>query len=303
MRANFVVSGVFAGIRRNATMTIALVLSTAIALGFVGAAILANTEITKFRQKYEDKINVSVYLCAQLHTADPNCTEKTTPEQTAAIKQMLDSDPLVQSERYVSEQEAFQRGKEQLAGSTGNFLHLGDLPASFTVKLKDLQKDYAAFAAKYAKVTGIGRVNNQIDTINTLLNIIDSARWFSIIIAIVVLVASVLLIANTIQVAASQRKNETSIMRLVGASRWMTELPFMLEAVIAAAIGGLVAIGLIWAGKHYVLDNIFEGPTRHGVIPNLSINDVLVAGGSGLIVGIVLSGITAFLTLRFYVRL
>ena len=117
------------------------------------------------------------------------------------------------------------------------------------------------------------------------------------------LIASILLIANTIQVAAAQRRNETSIMRLVGASRWMTELPFMLEAVIAAAIGGLVAVVGIWVGKHYVLDSVFSGPTQRGVIPNLGINDVLVAGGTGLIVGVVLSALTAFATLRFYVRL
>ena len=122
-------------------------------------------------------------------------------------------------------------------------------------------------------------------------------------IALVVLVASILLIANTIQVAATQRKNETSIMRLVGASRWMTQLPFIIEAVIAAAIGGLIAFGLIWLGEHYVLDNVFAGPTQNGVIPNLAINDVLIAGGIGLIVGIVLSAITAFATLRLYVRL
>lgn len=303
MRANFVMSGVAAGIRRNATMTIALVLSTSIALAFVGAAILANTEISKFKQKYEDKINVSVYLCAQLHTGDANCKHKTTPAETAALEKELSADPLVKSFHYVSEQEAYERGKQQLSGSTGQFLHLGDLPASFTVKLKDLRKDYSAFAAKYAKATGVGQVNNQIDTINTLLNIIDSARWFSIVVALLVLLASVLLIANTIQVAAAQRKNETSIMRLVGASRWMTELPFMLEAVIASAAGGIIAIGLIWAGKHYVLDNVFEGPTRNGVIPNLGINDVLVAGGTGLIVGMVLSAVTAFATLRLYVRL
>lgn len=303
MRANFVLSGVAAGIRRNATMTIALVLSTAIALAFVGAAILANTEITKFRQKYEDKINVSVYLCPQLHTGEPNCQHKTTPAETAALSAELSTDPMVKSFNYVSEAEAYKRGKEQLNGSTGRFLHLGDLPASFTVKLKDLRKDYPAFQAKYSKAQGVGQVNNQIDTISTLLNIIDSARWFSLVIALVVLFASVLLIANTIQVAAAQRKNETSIMRLVGASRWMTELPFMLEAVIAAAIGGLIAIGLVWGGKHYVLDSVFEGPTRNGVVPNLGINDVLVAGGIGLVVGMVLSAVTAFATLRLYVRL
>ena len=303
MRANFVISGVFAGIRRNATMTVALVLSTSIALAFVGAALLANTEITKFKKKYEGKINVSVYLCAELHTNDPNCQHKTTTQETAALQQQLQSDPLVRSVVYVSEQQAYDLGKQQLPGATGSFLKLGDLPASFTVKLNNVQRDYNLFAAKYSKATGVGRVNNQIDTINTLISIIDSARLFSIVIALIVLIASIMLIANTIQVAAAQRRNETSIMRLVGASRWMTELPFVLEAVIAAAIGGVIAIALIWGGKHYVLDSVFASQTHNGVIPNLDINNVLVAGGVGFTVGVVLSALTAFATLRLYVRL
>jgi len=302
MRANFVLSGVVTGVRRNATMTIALILSTAIALGFVGASILANTEITKFKHKYEDKINVSVYLCAQLHGNDPNCKHKTTRAEIAAIEAALRNDKLVRSVGYVSEKQAFDRGRQQQP-TLAQYIKLGDLPASFTVKLRNVKKDYPAFSAETRALTGVGRVNNQIDTINTLLNIIDSARWLSIVIALVVLAASILLIANTIQVAATQRKNETSIMRLVGASRWMTELPFVIEAVIAAALGGLVAFGLIWLGEHYVLDNVFAGPTQNGVIPNLDINDVLLAGGTGLIVGIALSAITAFATLRFYVRL
>jgi len=243
-----------------------------------------------------------VYLCAQLHANDPNCRHRTTGAETSAVLAQLQKDPLVKSVVYVSEREAFDRGKQQQA-TLAQYIKLGDLPASFTVKLKDVKKDYNAFAAQTAGLTGVGRVNNQIDTINTLLNIIDSARLLSIVIALVVLAASILLIANTIQVAATQRKNETSIMRLVGASRWMTELPFMLEAVMAAAVGGLIAFGLIWLGEHYVLDNIFAGPTQNGVIPNLAINDVLIAGGTGLIVGIVLSALTAFATLRLYVRL
>jgi cell division transport system permease protein len=300
MRANFVLSGVATGIRRNLTMTIALILNTAIALSFVGSALLANTEITKFRSTYDNKINVSIYLCASEPV--PPCTAKTTDAQVAALKSALDADPLVRSETFFSEQTAYQLGKAQQP-NVAKFLKLGELPASFSVKLRNLQKDYDAFAAKYGKMPGVGQVNNQIDTINTLLNIIDSVRLVALIVALIVLVASILLIANTIQVAAAQRRNETSIMRLVGASRWMTELPFMLEAVIAAAVGGVISFFGLWIGKHYVLDSVFSGPTKHGVIPNLAIDDVLKAGGAGLIVGIVLSAITAFATLRFYVRL
>lgn len=322
MRANFVLAGVAAGIRRNASMTIALVLSTSIALTFVGASILLNTEITRFKQVYEDKLNVSVYLCTtqaygtqQANNQDlqqqgkptkpTTCAAnaKTSPQQTQAIQQKLTADPHVRSVVYVSEDEAYQRAKAQNTADVAKYLHVGDLPASFTVKLHNISKDYKAFAATFGTVQGIDQVRNQVDTIDRLLSIIDSARWFSLIIALVVLFASILLIANTIQTAAAQRRNETSIMRLVGASRWMTELPFMLEAVVAAAVGGLIAFGLVWLGKHYVFDGVFKVPTQNGVIPNLSINDVVVAGGAGLIVGIVLSAITAFATLRLYVRL
>lgn len=300
MRANFVVSGIAAGLRRNAAMTIALVLSTAIALGFVGAAILANTEITKFRQTYEDKINVSIYLCAT-QPQDP-CKVPTNAAQTAAIAAELRADPLVKSFSYISEERQYQLGKAQQP-AVAKYLQPGVLPASFSVNLYHLKDDYPKFAAKYQNLPGVGRVQNQIDTINTLLNIIDSARWFSILIAIVVLVASVLLMANTIQVAASQRRNETSIMRLVGASRWMTELPFVLEVVIATVIGGVIATAGIWVGERYVLNGVFAGPTKNGVIPTLTTNEVLIAGGAGLLVGIAMAAFTAFATLRLYVRL
>jgi cell division transport system permease protein len=321
MRASFVLSGVAAGIRRNATMTIALILNTAIALGFVGAAILANTEITRFRSTYEDKLNVQVYLCTTLaynqqesdretllrdHKPAPPTTcakdQKTSAEQTAAISDRLKKDPRVQSFYLINEKRALAIGRKQLPESA-RYLKLGTFPASFSVKLKDIKTDYAAFAATYDQVQGVDKVNNQIATINALLSLIDSARWFSIVIALVVLAASVLLIGNTIQVAANQRRNETNIMRLVGASRWMTELPFMLEAVIAAFIGGLISIGFIAAGKYVLLDQVLGSQTAKGVIPNLGANDILLAGGAGLIVGVALSAITAFATLRTYVRL
>jgi cell division transport system permease protein len=321
MRASFVLSGVAAGIRRNATMTIALVLNTAIALGFVGAAILANTEITRFRSTYEDKLNVQVYLCTKLaydqQESDrevllkenkpapaPTCTKnaQTSPTETTTVREMLTKDPRVQSFYLITEQRALEIGRKQLPESA-QYLKLGTFPASFSVKLKDIKNDYASFAASYDRVKGVDKVNNQIATINALLSLIDSARWFSIVIALVVLAASVLLIGNTIQVAANQRRNETNIMRLVGASRWMTELPFMLEAIIAAAIGGLIAIGFTAIGKYVLLDHVLGSQTAKGVIPNLGANDILLAGGAGLVVGVILSALTAFGTLRTYVRL
>jgi len=320
MRANFVVSGVASGIRRNVTMTIAIVLSTAIALGFVGAAILANFEITKFRTTYEGQLHVQVFLCTknaydnQLSAIDAakrvnaparalTCTKgtDTTDAQTADIRAQLTAVPSVSKVVYVSQAQNLAQAKKQ-SPATASFLKLGDLPASFSVTLKDLRNDYAPFAKQFADVQGVDQVSNQIGTIKALLTLIDSVRLFAIVVAVVVLIASILLIGNTIQVAANQRKNETSIMRLVGASRWMTELPFMLETVIASVFGGIIATVLIYIGKWYVLDRVLSHSTASGTIPNLGINEVLVAGGIGVITGIALSAITALVTLRVYVK-
>jgi cell division transport system permease protein len=304
MRANFVLTGVATGIRRNLTMTIALVLSTAIALAFVGAAILANREIAEFKHDYEGKLNVSVFLCPKpLQKAQGNCQAKFTDAQRNALQQRLNADPRVQRVTFISEQDAVDRFRKTVDPLVARNTAVGDLPASFTVHLKNLQRDYQSFRKTYNNAPGVSTVQNQVQALKTLLSVINGARLFSIMIAVVVLIASILLIANTIQVAASQRKNETSIMRLVGASRWMTELPFMLETIFATVIGGLIAIGLIALGKQFVLDNIFKVPVQNGVIPNLNTNDVLVAGGLGLIAGVVLAALTAFATLRLYVKL
>jgi cell division transport system permease protein len=306
VRANFVLSGVATGIRRNMTMTIALILSTAIALAFVGAAILADREIANFKHDYEGQLNVSIYLCTKPVVAPEKgapCQDRYTDAEKTAIEQKLADDSVVSSVKFVSEKDAIVNARKTYEPKVRNLLEVGDLPASFTVHLNDLRKDYPTFRQAYEDLPGVGGVQNPSDALKTLLDAIDGVKFFSILIAVVVLVASILLIANTIQVAAAQRKNETSIMRLVGASRWMTELPFMLETVIATFLGGLIALGLIWIGKVIVLNNIFKVPVERNVIPDLGTNDILVAGGLGLIGGILLSALTAFATLRLYVRL
>jgi cell division transport system permease protein len=312
VRANFVLSGVATGIRRNMTMTIALVLSTAIALAFVGASILASREITNFKHNYESALNVSLYLCPptskdSLIPKDGPCKGTTSEAEMLQTKDTLigemHADPIVTSAKFLTQQEVLNRFVKTASDTVRKLTKKEDLPPTIIVTLKDIKKDYKRFLDTYAHKPGVSSASNQSSVLKTLLNVIDGVRIFSVTIALVVLIASILLIANAIQVAAAQRKNETSIMRLVGASRWMTELPFMLETVFATIVGGIIALGLIWIGKEFVLNNVFKVPVQNGVIPNLGSNDILVAGGLGLIAGVILAAITAFATLRLYVKL
>jgi cell division transport system permease protein len=301
MRANFVMSGVAEGLRRNLLMSIALILTTAVSLSFVAAAILTGVEINRFRDQYRGLLSVSIYLCDA--AAGAPCSHAITDTEQQALLQRLNSDSQVSSVSFVSQSEAYQLGLKTLDPSEAKFLQEGDLPASFTIKLKNIDRDYTEVSKRYSDATGVFQIQNENETLKTILQLFSSGLLAAIIAAVIVLICAIILIAITIQVAANQRRTETNIMRLVGASRWMTQLPFMLEAVIAAAIGGVASLVVAWLGKWYVLDGIFKNEVKRNVLPDLTLNDVLIAGGISMIAGIVLAALTAYATLRLYVRL
>ena len=301
MRASFIMSGVGQGLRRNVLMSVALMMITFVSLYFLGGSLLTSKEIDKFRQKYEDKLNVSIYLCGP--TKNDNCKQPFTAAQKQQLQTRMSSDPQILTVKFLSQQEIFKNNPDYLGPKNSDLLTPSDFPNEFVVKLKDLKQDYPAVAARYATAPGVEAVQSQDESLKTILGIFDSSRVGALVFALVVLIAAVLLMAITIQVAAAQRRNETNIMRLVGASRWMTQIPFVIEAMIIAVIGGLLTIPALWFSKTYVLNGIFGHSVSHGVLPDLSINDVLVASGEAAAVGIVLAVVTAYVTLRAYVRL
>jgi cell division transport system permease protein len=305
MRASFLMSGVATGVRRNVSMTVALVLSTAISLAFLGGAFLMTKEIGKFRTIYEDKINVSIYLCTATanQTAGSACKHQVTPAEQSALAAKLAADPQVSSVVYLDQAQATNIARQRLGSKVVDEAGPGAIPASFTIKLKDLKNDYTAVSTRYETAAGVDQVQNQDDSLKTMLNLFDSARQAALAVAFIVLICAVIQMSNTIRVAAQQRRNETGIMRLVGASRWMTQLPFIIEAILAAVVGGILAIAMVWVGKRTILDGVFGQQVSRGVLPKLYLNDVLVAGGIPLIAGIALAAVTAYVTLRLYVRL
>jgi cell division transport system permease protein len=305
MRASFLMSGVATGIRRNVSMTVALVLSTAISLAFLGGSFLMTKEIGKFRTIYEDKINVSIYLCTPTSNAGSGsrCTEGVTAAQQQALQARLEADPQITGVQYINEAQATNIAKQRLGAKAVEDAGPDAIPSSFTIKLKNLRTDYAPVYARYNTAPGVDVVQNQDDSLKTMLNLFDSARQAALVVAVIVLICAVIQMSNTIRVAAQQRRNETGIMRLVGASRWMTQLPFIVEAILAAVAGGVLAIVMVWVGKKTILDGVFGQQVSRGVLPQLDVNDVLVAGGVPLVAGIVLAAATAYVTLRLYVRL
>src|SRR6266566_1039775 len=201
MRASFVMSGVGQGLRRNLLMSVSLIMITFVSLYFLGGSLLSSKEIDKFRTKYEDKLNVSVYLCGP--TKSDTCKHAFTPDEKSRLLSKLRADPQIAAAQFLGQQQIYENNKDYLGSKASQLLRASDFPNLFSVKLKDLKGDYPAVAARYAKQPGVDQIQSQDDSLKTILDILDSSRVGALAFAVLVLVAAVLLMVITIQVAAA----------------------------------------------------------------------------------------------------
>ena len=294
MRVNFVLSEVATGLRRNLTMTVAMIITTAISLGLMGTGLLIANMISDMKEIFYDKVQVSIFLA-----------DDVTDEQRAAIEQKLDDSKEVASYIYESKEEAYERFQQQFSQQPELVENTpaDALPESFRVELVNPER-YPIVAEQFPdKQGGVDQVRDEGEFLDRLFSLLNGARNATLAVAVVQALAALLLISNTIQLAAFNRRNETNIMRLVGASRWYTQLPFILEAAIAGLIGGLLAAGGLVLTKVLFVDRTLAGPIKAGIIPQVEWGDViqnsLIVSG----VGVALAAVAAYVTLRLYVRL
>jgi cell division transport system permease protein len=294
MRVNFVLSEVAAGLRRNLTMTVAMILTTGISLGLMGTGLLIANMIGDMREIYYDKIQVSIYLADGI-----------TDPQRDAIAAQLESSPEVKDYIYESKADAYARFTQQFQEQPALIANTPQdaLPESFRVELVNPQR-YPVIAEQFPNgQNGVDEVRDEGDFLDRLFSLLNGARNATIAVAVVQALAALLLISNTIQLAAFNRRNETNIMRLVGASRWYTQLPFILEAALAGLIGALLAVGGLVLTKILFVDKTLAGPIKAGIIPPVdwsaiaAISPIIAAAGVGL------AAVAAYVTLRLYVRL
>jgi cell division transport system permease protein len=294
MRVNFVLSEVATGLRRNLTMTVAMILTTAISLGLMGTGLLIAGMITDMKAIYYDKVQVSIFLA-----------DNVTPEQRSAIEQQLKSSSEVKSYIYESKDEAYKRFQQQFSQQPELVQNTpaDALPESFRVELVNPER-YSVIAAAFPNgQNGVDQVRDEGDFLDRLFSLLNGARNATIAVAVVQALAALLLISNTIQLAAFNRRNETNIMRLVGASRWYTQLPFILEAAVAGLIGALLAVGGLILTKVLFVDRTLAGPIKAGIIPPVDWGAIAVISPIIAAAGVGLAGFAAYVTLRLYVRL
>ena len=296
MRAGFLVNEVATGLRRNVTMTIAMILTTAISIGLFGGGLLVVRLADQSRDIYLERVESQVFLNNDISAVDPTCDS----EPCKALRAQIESREDVKSVRFLNKDEAYTDAITKFP-EYKDVASPDSFPASFIVKLNDPEQNQAFDAAMQGQ-PGVLNVLNQKDLIDRLFAVLDGLSRAAFAIAVVQAISAILLIANMVQVAAYTRRTEIGIMRMVGATRWYTQLPFLLEAVLAATIGVVLAIVGLIVVRALFLDNALDQFYKANLIARIDYADILYIAPAMFVIGVAMAAVTAYVTLRLYVR-
>jgi cell division transport system permease protein len=280
-------------------MTFAVMITVAISLSLLGIGLLANSQVRVMKDYWYDKIEVSIFLCGSLSEGASCGKGVITQEQKIDIQKDLQTLPVVAEVYYESQAEAFKRFGERFKGSAiAQNVTADQLPESFRIKLKDPTK-FAVIESAFAGRPGVDIVQDQRAILEKFFKLLAVLRNGALVIGAASVLTAALLISNTLRIAAFNRRRETGVMKLVGASSFSIQLPFLLEGVFAALSGWAVSTGVL-AGFKAVIDS--------RVAPLLTFTqfftwkDVWVASAWLLLTGLVVSSVASFITLRKYLK-
>jgi len=290
MRAQFVLSEIRIGLRRNLTMSVAVIITVAISLALLGTAWLIRQQVNEMKSYWFDKIQVSVFLA-----------DNVTDAQRKAINQTLVGLPDVQHVFYESKQEAYQHFKHDFRDSPDLVKNTSPdaLPESYRVKLKD-PNNYDIVASAMQGQPGVLQVSDDSAVLKKFFRFLHGLEVMAYGAAGALLLATVLLIYNAIRVAAFSRRRETGIMRLVGASDFYIQLPFILEGAVSGLVGGLFASGGVIAVKALLIDKVLRPAFKFTSF--IGWGTVWQTVPVLILFGVLLAAAASFVTLRRHLR-
>lgn len=292
---------VFQGLANNITMTLAVIITVAVSLTLFGTGLLVNQQVSVMKDYWYDRVEVSVFLCGS--ASDPAVCPNgpvTAPQRDAIKAKLTSMTSVVEQVYYESSQEAYERFKQQFKDSPILSNVTADaMPESFRVKLVNAE-DYGQVALAVTGMPGVEQVQDQRKLLDKFFRLLGGLQAGALGIAIAMLIVTVLLVINTMRMAAFNRRRETAIMKLVGASNTYVRLPFVLEAAFSAAVGGVLAVAALGAEKIYLIDRILQPSFRFTAF--IGWQQVRMVMIIVFLVGVVLASAAAIGSVRRYLR-
>ena len=253
MQLRYVFSELGQGLRRNLSMHIAVILTLFVSLTLVGLGVLLNQQADKAAEHWGNQLQITVWLCKDKDD-NPACTGEVTDAQKTAIEKVVEDNPEVAGWHTESKEEAFAKVKELLGpekfegpnpAATAN-----DMPESIWIELNDPEQ-YQGITSAVKGLDGVSGIRDMREVLKPIYGSINALQWGALGTAGFLVFAALLLVGNTIRLAAFARRREIGIMRLVGASTLYIALPFLLEALVTALIGVALAAGALGAFMYF----------------------------------------------------
>lgn len=238
-----------ASLTRNTSMTISLVVTMTVSLLLAAIGLLMQSQAERTEQFFGDRLQLQVNLCTENSPAATCVGGVATDEQKAAVQDALATNPEVRDVEVRTPADNYERAQAVLGQSESGRQQLetvgpDSFPESYYVTLEDPQ-EFDGVVSQVSGMDGVGSVNSLRELLGPLFEILDNMRWVALTTSLLLVVAAILQVSNTIRMTAYARRREIGIMRLVGASSWHIQLPFLLESMLAAlASAALAAIGV-----------------------------------------------------------
>jgi cell division transport system permease protein len=301
MRFRVVVGEALRSLGASMSTTVAATLTVLIGMFVLGLTIALGTWVLSWSNHAEKQLLDKVYLC---QSGRPGCNGDVTVKQTEQIRLMLARDARVKRLTYVSEKEALERMRKRYPDLVENLTY-NPLPASFEVIpvqaefTDDIKADLLTAGPSGTKPTGIESVKDGGEKARKVVKVGSIIEAVFLVGLAVLLIASTLLIANTIRLSIFARRREIEVMKLVGATNWFVRGPFMIEGLLCGLIGSVAAIVLLLVGKQIVLPALPNWESDNSDIQALAFEmTALMILGAGLLLGAVGSALTLHRFLR-----
>ncbi|PKQ25985.1 MAG: cell division protein FtsX [Actinobacteria bacterium HGW-Actinobacteria-4] len=304
MRLRFILGEVWNGLRRNSTMALSVILVTFVSLTFVGAAALIQIQVDQLKDDWYGKVEVSIFLCPEQSWFQQCAAGAVTPDQERAILTVLEQGSVANLVApggiyYESREEAFEKFTQNDTQGVWASLTAEQMQASYRVKLSDPEQ-FQVVADAVSGLPGVEFVKDQREIFAELFRFLNAATLIAGALAAVMLLAAMMLITTTIRLSALSRRRETTIMRMVGSSRSLIQLPFMLEGAVAATAGALLAIGGLWFSVRYLVEDWLKGSVTW--VEYISAQDVWIVAPWLLAIAVGLAAFASVVTLGRYTR-
>lgn len=303
MNFGLVLEEMWAGLKSNIAMAFSIVLVTFISMTFVGVAALLQLQINEMKSFWFDRAQVVVYLCTDYSSEIACPAGASTQQQRDSVAAALESQslaPYVSEFFFESHQDAYDKFAREFSDSPAlGFISPEQLNEAFWVNLVDPERS-DLIVESFSGTAGVEEVRDQRGYLDQIFSFLNLASLSAAAIAAVMLLSATLLIATTIRLSAFSRRKEIGIMRLVGASSFSIQLPFVLEGVVAATLGSLLAV----VGNIFIVDTLvaqYVAPQLPftsfvGVDQALSIAPYIVLSG------VILATLASAVSIRRYLK-